>query len=103
MARGGARRGAGRPKAAVDSNQQQVKDIAANHSVSMVNILVKLAHNRKKPDRVRIMAIREVLDRGLGKPRQEIDATVSQDHEEWIGLLEGVSLSSECASNESGK
>ncbi|UJS26261.1 hypothetical protein [Thiothrix winogradskyi] len=93
MPRGGARSGAGRPKGTVDEKKKQVRDIAATHSTSMINILVKLAQNPKKPDNIRILAIREVLDRGLGKPRQEIDATVSKGHEEWLELMENLGAS----------
>ncbi|MEB4590101.1 hypothetical protein VSS37_03830 [Candidatus Thiothrix sp. Deng01] len=88
MARGGARSGAGRPKGSVDEKKRQVREIAATHSASMINILVKIAQNPKKPDNIRILAAREVLDRGTGKPRQEIDATVSRGHEEWLELME---------------
>ena len=80
--RGGARPGAGRkkrpdaaastPPEKIDQSAAALKDYASQFAVEAINGLVKLARLRKTPAGARVMAWKEVLDRGHGRPPQAV-------------------------------
>lgn len=86
MPRGGARPGAGRKKKAESAAslpadrapslnveaEKKLADYAAQFTAEAVDGLVKLARHRKTPAGARVMAWKEVLDRGHGRPPQAV-------------------------------
>ncbi len=50
----------------------EVKSIARQHGAEMISVLVSIATNAKKADASRVMAAKELLDRGYGKSMQMI-------------------------------
>lgn len=92
MPRGGARPGAGRKKRAESAHSSSalnrttpekidasattaVRDYASQFTAEAVDGLVKLARARKTPAGARVMAWKEVLDRGHGRPPQSLEHT----------------------------
>ena len=50
--------------------------------------LEDIAGNDKEPGNFRVVAIRELLDRGYGKPAQQVKATVTSDAFDWDRIPE---------------
>ena len=76
--RGGARRGAGKPKGVVwPSTLEKVaartalQTLAQAHAAEALNVLVRVMRHGKG-DAARLAGAREVLDRALGKPAQAL-------------------------------
>lgn len=73
MARGGVRQGAGRPKASRTIEKEKLKDYIAEqvalHGPEIVSVLLDKARQGD------VQAIRELFDRGFGKPSQAVDVT----------------------------
>lgn len=62
---------------------REAKRRAEEYAPAIIDELMALARNPAVDEKARVLAYREVLDRGLGKPRQSIDlsAEVSTRHE----------------------
>lgn len=71
-ARGGRRPGAGRPLGAPNKLTRPLKELAAIHSEDCIAVLVEL-RDHAEAEQVRLAAANSLLDRGHGRPRQEID------------------------------
>jgi hypothetical protein len=65
-------RGSGRQKGTLNTTTREIREIARIHGPDAIAELARLALNSEH-DAVRVMAIRELLDRGYGKSRQSID------------------------------
>jgi hypothetical protein len=75
--RGGFRKGqsgnpGGRPRVIGD-----LRDLARKHTAEAVEELARLAL-KAKSETARVAAIRELLDRGYGRPESKVDATVRE-------------------------
>ena len=70
--RGGRRPGAGRPLGSPNKLTRPLKELAALHSEDCIAVLVEL-RDHAEAEQVRLAAANALLDRGHGRPRQEID------------------------------
>ena len=70
MARG--RKTGGRVKGTPNKATAEVKAYAQQFTKACIDGLMEIAMNTKAVDVARVMAFREVLDRAIGKPAQEI-------------------------------
>lgn len=70
--RGGRRPGAGRPVGVPNKLTRPLKELAALHSEGCIAVLVEL-RDHAEAEQVRLAAANSLLDRGHGKPRQEMD------------------------------
>ena len=70
--RGGRRPGAGRPVGVPNKLTRPLKELAALHSEGCIAVLVEL-RDHAEAEHVRLAAANALLDRGHGRPRQEID------------------------------
>ena len=66
---GGKREGAGRPLGSLNRLTQPIKELAARYGPDALRTLVLIMKDGES-EQARIMAARELLDRGYGKPRQ---------------------------------
>lgn len=71
MARGGARKGAGRKRGVPDSIKLSVKSLASVHGQKAIEELARIAFKAEK-DETRVSALKELLDRAYGKSPQAI-------------------------------
>ncbi|MEO7861381.1 MAG: hypothetical protein ABIU05_13245 [Nitrospirales bacterium] len=69
---GGRRPGAGRPLGVPNKLTRPLKELAALHSEDSILVLVAL-RDHAESEQVRLMAANSLLDRGHGRPRQEIN------------------------------
>lgn len=69
--RGGARSGAGRPAGAPNKLTRPLKELAAQYTEDSIHTLVTL-RDHAESEQVRLQAANALLDRGHGRPRQEI-------------------------------
>ena len=69
----------GRPKAL-----KAVEELARSHTTSAVSILNEIAKSKRSPAAARVSACIALLDRGWGKPKQAIEATMSFDLAEMM-------------------
>lgn len=63
----------GRPKGAKNKKTLEIEDLAREHAPAAMEKLVALVGNPKHP--AHFSAIKEILDRGYGKPKQAIEHT----------------------------
>ena len=70
--RGGRRPGAGRPRGVPNKLSRPLRELAALHTEDCIAVLVQL-RDRAEAEHVRLAAANALLDRGHGRPRQEID------------------------------
>lgn len=70
--RGGRRPGAGRPRGAPNKLSRPLRELAALHTEDCITVLVQL-RDHAEAEQVRLAAANALLDRGHGRPRQEID------------------------------
>ena len=70
--RGGRRAGAGRPLGSPNKLTRPLKELAALHTEGCIAVLVQL-RDHAEAEQVRLAAANALLDRGHGRPRQEID------------------------------
>jgi hypothetical protein len=75
--RGGKRPGAGRPLGSPNKLTRPLKELAALHSEDCIAVLVEL-RDHAEAEQVRLAAATALLDRGHGRPRQEIDVKGDQ-------------------------
>ena len=57
----------GRPKEIAE-----VKELARQHTPAAIEVLASIMHNTKASDAARVSAANALLDRGYGKPQQQI-------------------------------
>jgi len=69
---GGARPGAGRKKGKVSQAKRELMDMAKDHAVTALNVLVKIAKSGEA-ESARVSAANAILDRGYGKPVQGVE------------------------------
>ena len=79
--RGGRRPGAGRPLGAISRLTRPLRELAALHSADCIAVLVEL-RDHAEAEQVRLAAANALLDRGHGRPRQEIDV-----HDERVTIF----------------
>lgn len=65
----------GRVKGTPNKATADIKAAAALHGPAMIEVLAKIATNPRKPDNVRVSAAVALLDRGYGRPAQELQHT----------------------------
>ena len=70
--RGGRRAGAGRPLGSPNKLTRPLKELAALHTEGCIAVLVQL-RDHAEAEQVRLAAANALLDRGHGRPRQEIE------------------------------
>ncbi len=75
--RGGRRPGAGRPVGSPNKLTRPLRELAALHSEDCIDVLVEL-RDHAEAEQVRLAAANALLDRGHGRPRQEIDMNAGQ-------------------------
>lgn len=85
-ARGGRRPGAGRPLGVPNKLTRPLKELAAQYTEGSIITLVAL-RDHAASEQVRLQAANALLDRGHGKPRQEID--LSEDNKLTIIVNRG--------------
>jgi hypothetical protein len=74
---GGRRLGAGRPPGSPNILSRPLKEAAALHTEDCLAVLVQL-RDHAESEQVRLAAAMALLDRGHGKPRQELDLNKSE-------------------------
>lgn len=70
--RGGKRPGAGRPLGSPNKLTRPLKELAALHTEGCIAVLIQL-RDHAEAEQVRLAAANALLDRGHGRPRQEIE------------------------------
>lgn len=73
----GERRG-GRKKGSLNKATADVKAAAQKYTASALTTLASIMRSSES-DAARVAAIKEILDRGHGKPKQIIDATITDE------------------------
>jgi len=71
--RGGKRAGSGRKKGTPNKSTFELKQAAAQHGNEALDKLMEIMRDPETPSNVAIMACKEVLDRGFGKPAITVD------------------------------
>ena len=84
---GGKRKGAGRPKGAVDAQPRyriakslalqkcEFAKYALQYADQMLDVLVEVAKDVEAPEAARVSAASKILDRALGKAPEHVDVT----------------------------
>lgn len=75
MARGGKREGAGRPAGSRNKVTADIKELAQSFGEEAITHLVEIARNGDAPPAARVAAVKEILDRGYGKAKQDVELT----------------------------
>lgn len=70
--RGGKREGAGRKPGSLNESTIEIREIARKYGPEMIEGLVQLARSAES-ESARTQAMGMVLDRGYGKPKQELE------------------------------
>jgi hypothetical protein len=88
---GGKRPGAGRPPGKPNQLTFEMKKEAAKYGEEVLKALVDVLRCEETPPNVLVAAAKELLDRGFGKPAQEIDVNadfkLNKDFLENVGTL----------------
>lgn len=91
MAKGGARKGAGRPPGArnraTNLHKNSIEDLARQHTDTAINALNEIAGNGQLPPAARVSAAIALLDRGYGKPGQSITHKGDEDAPLNLGVV----------------
>ncbi len=61
-----------------------VEEAARAHTALAISTLAEIARSKKAPAAARVSAAEALLDRGWGKPKQAVEATLSFDLSEMI-------------------
>lgn len=77
MARGGARKGAGRKPGKVSQAKRALSEMAKEHGQDALAVLLEVARDTEAPHAARVSAANALLDRGYGRPPQSLDHTSS--------------------------
>ncbi len=62
----------GRPAGVPNKANAELKALAQEYTTAALNALVGIVSNTEAPPAARVMAAREILDRGHGKPAQAL-------------------------------
>jgi hypothetical protein len=76
----------GRPAAVLDDGRT-IADVAREHTVEAVETLVSVMRDGEQPGAARVSAANAILDRGWGKPKQELGVEVT-NNEALVEALE---------------
>ena len=85
---GGKREGAGRPKGSPNKATASIRDAAQAYTEDALRTLVEVMNDREQPGPARVGAANAILDRGYGKPKQEVDGSLTG--EMMLQILTGV-------------
>lgn len=69
----------GRQPGTVNKSTARIKELAAPYSEEAIEILVAIARDTAAPPPARVAAVKELLDRGHGRPAQSVDVGVGED------------------------
>ena len=83
MARG--RKTGGRTKGTPNKTTAEVKKHAQQYDKESIDLLMAIGRNVKADEKARVMALKEVLDRGHGKSPQAVE--VDHDHSGSVELV----------------
>ena len=72
--KGGVRPGSGRPKGSPNKATASIRDAAQAYTEDALRTLVEVMNDREQSGPTRVGAANAILDRGYGKPKQEVDA-----------------------------
>lgn len=72
--KGGVRPGSGRPKGSPNKATASIRDAAQAYTEDALRTLVEVMNDKEQPGPARVGAANAILDRGYGKPKQEVDA-----------------------------
>ena len=75
---GGRRPGAGRPKGSKNRANKELRDLARTYTQDALDTLAKIAQQGES-ESARVQASVALLDRAWGKPRQSIEADMSNE------------------------
>ena len=75
----------GRPKEVAE-----VKELARKHTVAAINTLVEIMADPEASAPARVAASSAILDRGYGKPQQDIGITPSNDFLDAMKLINSL-------------
>jgi len=68
----------GRPKHVLDDGRS-VSDLAREHTARALAVLIEIMEKDEAAEAARVSAANAVLDRGWGKPKQDMDLNVKSD------------------------
>ncbi len=88
MAHGGKREGAGRKPGSRNKITADIKLVAQSFGEEAIKHLVEIARDGEAAPAARVAAVKEILDRGFGKSKQEMEVS-GPDGE---GLFSGISV-----------
>ena len=87
MSAGGKRPGAGRKRGSLNKVTAEVRELAMQHAPAAMAELARLVKSAKS-ENTRVAAIREILDRAYGKPKQAVVG--DYDHQIVTFTIEGL-------------
>lgn len=73
----------GRPKVIL-ADGKSLADLAREHTERAVMVLVEVMESEGAAEAARVSAANAILDRGWGKPKQEMDLNVKEDRAEVL-------------------
>ena len=76
MGAGGPRAGAGRPAGSLSPEKRALKELAQAHTESALGALVNIMQDSSQPASARVHAASVVLDRGHGRPIQNLEVEI---------------------------
>ena len=74
---GGARPGAGRPAGQPNKATRELKTLAQEYTSEAIKALAEVMRDKTAPAIARVKAAEALLDRGHGKPTQQVEARTS--------------------------
>ena len=86
--KGGVRPGSGRPKGSPNKATASIRDAAQAYTEDALRTLVEVMNDKEQPGPARVGAANAILDRGYGKPKQEVDGSLTG--EMILQILTGV-------------
>lgn len=78
----------GRPKTVMEDGRS-LTDVAREHTLKAVNCLVAMVEDDEAPHSAKVSAATALLDRGWGRPRQDLGVEMKSD-ESVAALLEAA-------------
>ena len=87
MARGGKRSGAGRKLGVPNKASREVKELAREYTGEALLALAHVLRDKDAPASARVSAAVALLDRGHGRPAQQIDAEIVFSVEQQVAML----------------
>lgn len=106
MRKGGKRPGAGRPRGSATKVGTDLRTAAQQYTNEALDTLVQVMRNPAETGTARAAAANAVLDRGYGKPKQEIEANVNlfdrMAHDEQLALAAALEALARDESGDAG-